>query len=323
MNLVRRASPYAVLVVLLIAGGTFWFRHNEILDWAATRGYDPPAVVEIIAGDTAMTPYAERLFYVNRPMVADKQEFNQNCTDPSEQVAVLGCFLGNRMGIYIYDVTDERLAGIEQVTGAHEMLHQAYQRLSSAEKTRIGGLLQEYHDLKASQDLKDKIATYGDGDPYRLQNEMHSIFGTEAPDLPDELEQYYKQYFEDRQKVLALYQKYQAEFDERLAQIEAYDEQLSGLQARINANRQELQTREQELRQRRAQLDAYLAANRVNEYNVAVPGFNAQVAAYRDLINSTNSMIDEFNRILASRNDLAVEERELEGAIDSQIDIKE
>lgn len=320
MNIVRRFWSYVVLLVLIASGVVVWSRHNELLDWAATRGYQPTAVVEQLVVDTTMTPYGKRLFYANRPVVEDKQAFNQHCTDPSEQVAVLGCFTGNRLGIYLYNVTDERLNGIEQVTAAHEMLHQAYQRLDKKEKTRINGLLQEYHDLKASQKLKDKVASYKQTEPDQLQNEMHSIFGTEAVDLPAELEEYYKQYFVNRQQVLALHQRYQAEFDQRIAQIEDYDVRLEALKVQIEANKKDLDAREKDLRQRRQQLDAYLSADRIAEYNAAVPGFNALVNSYRNLVQTTNEMVEEFNRMLAERNALAVQERQLESAIDSSVD---
>jgi len=320
MKFVRRALPYVLLVLLVAASAGFWLRHNDILDWAATRGYQPTPVVANLVTDTTMTPYAKKIFYANRPVVEGKAQFNKHCTDPSEQVAVLGCFTGNRMGIYLYDVTDERLLGIDQVTAAHEMLHQAYQRLSKKEKTRINGLLQEYHDLKASQKLKDKIASYKKSEPGELQNEMHSIFGTEAVDLSAELEEYYKQYFVSRQKVLALHQKYQAEFDQRIVRIEDYDSRLSSLKSQIETNKKDLDAREKELNQRRAQLDSYLAANKISEYNSAVPGFNAVVIAYRNLVDGTNDMVDEFNLLLAERNALAIQERQLEAAIDSSVD---
>ncbi len=319
MKFARRVFPYLLSAVLTFGGVAFWLRHDEVLDWAAARGYEPTTTVQGFVTKTTMTPYAERLFYANRPAVQEKKQFNKNCTDPSEQVAVLGCFKGNRAGIFIYDVNNERLKGIEEVTAAHEMLHQAYQRLDRAEKTRVNGLLQEFHDLKATQDLKDKLANYETDDPTAILNEMHSIFGTEAPELPAELERYYGQYFKDRKTVLALYQKYQAEFDERLAKIADYEKQLESLGARIDNNKQTLQTLDQQLQQRRAEMDADLDAGRVEEYNAAVPGYNASVEAYRSLAKATNRLIDEYNITLAKRNALAVQERELENAINSNI----
>ena len=320
MKFVRRALPYVSFFLVLAASFVFWQKHDVLLDWVAARGYQPASEVKSLVSGTTMTSYAKQLFYANLPAIEDKKQFNQHCTDPSEQVAVLGCFTGNRLGIYLYDVTDERLAGIEHVTAAHEMLHQAYQRLNKKEKTRVGGLLQEYHDLKASQKLRDKIASYKDSEPEQLQNEMHSIFGTEAADLPAELEEYYSQYFADRKQVLALYQKYQAEFDKRIAQIETYDERLTELKNQIEANKHELESREKQLSTQRNQLDAYLAANRIAEYNAAVPGFNAAVISYRKLVDDTNAMVEEFNRLLGERNELAVQERQLEAAIDSSVD---
>lgn len=320
MNFVRRIWPSTLLVLVVLAGGVFWFRHNEVFDWVAARGYQPPSVVDSLVADTTMSAYAKRLFYANRPAIEGKAEFNTHCTDPSDQVAVLGCFVGNRLGIYIYDVTDERLYGIEHVTAAHEMLHQAYQRLDRQEKTRINGLLQEYHDLKASQALKDKIASYKSAEQEHLQNEMHSIFGTEAADLPAELEVYYERYFTDRSKVLALYQKYQSEFDRRIAQIKDYDAQLGELKLTIAANKTDLDAKEEALRQQRQQMDGYLAAELISQYNAAVPGFNAQVTAYRNLVIATNTLVERYNTLLAERNALAVQERQLEDAIDSSVD---
>jgi hypothetical protein len=319
MKILRRLVPFALLLLILGTGAGLWLKHDEVLDWMAARDYEPSTVIQSLVTDAGMTPYAERLFYANRPAVEGKEAFNKHCTDPSEQVAVLGCFTGNRQGIYIYDITDTRLSGIEQVTAAHEMLHQAYQRLPQGELTRINGLLQEYHDLKASKKLKEKIASYKTSEPDQLQNEMHSIFGTEATDLPAELETYYRQYFVSREKVLALHQKYQAEFDKRLAKIAKYEKQLTSIKKQIEANKQELDRREEELMSRRASMDADLAAKRIEEYNASVSSYNALVSQYRGLIDSTNRQVRNFNRLLAERNELAVQERELEDAIDSSI----
>lgn len=320
MKFVRRLLPYIVLVVVVADAGVVYLRRESILDWFTARDYQPSAVVKQLVTDDTMTPYATRLFYANRPAVEEKETFNKHCTDPSEQVAVLGCFTGNRQGIFVFDINDPRIDGIEQVTAAHEMLHQAYQRLGGAEKTRINGLLQAYHDLTASQALKDKIASYKDSEPDQLLNEMHSIFGTEAPDLPPELETYYKQYFDDRQKILAFHKQYQSEFDGRRDQIAAYDAQLTSLKDQIEASKADLEAQEALLITRRKQLDAYVSASQIPQYNAAVPSFNALVNKYRKDLNTTNRLVDQFNVILAERNSIAVQERQLEAAIDSTVD---
>jgi hypothetical protein len=319
MNYMRRFLPYVFLALLVLLGAGFWVKHEQVLDWVATRGYMPSDTVNQLVVDTEMTPYGKQLFFANRPVVEGKDSFNKHCTDPSEQVAVLGCYTGDRRGIYLFDVTDSRLTGIEQVTAAHELLHQAYDRLNGAERTRINGLLQEYHDLTATQALKAKIASYKHSEPKELQNEMHSIFATEAAELPAELEEYYTRYFANRKKIVAYHAQYQAEFDKRHAQIEAYDKQLATMKTDIENHKESLKDREAELEARREQLDGYLAANQIATYNAAVPGFNALVVSYRAELQATNHLVDQFNQILGERNDIAVQERQLEEAIDSHV----
>ena len=52
---------------------------------------------------------------------------------------MLGCYILNK-GIYVYDITDDRLAGVRQVTTAHEMLHAAYDRLSVKERAQVDAM---------------------------------------------------------------------------------------------------------------------------------------------------------------------------------------
>ena len=57
---------------------------------------------------------------------------------------MLGCYHSNQDGIFLYNVQDARLAGVQQVTAAHEMLHAAYDRLSTKDKNYVDGLLMDY-----------------------------------------------------------------------------------------------------------------------------------------------------------------------------------
>ena len=81
-----------------------------------------------------MTDKGRNLFYVYDPQLLDKDGFNTQCTI-EEQSIVLGCYDGS--GIYLYDISDVRLEGVEEVTSAHEMLHAAYGRLSAKEKSGL------------------------------------------------------------------------------------------------------------------------------------------------------------------------------------------
>lgn len=320
MSFLRRSWQYMVLVLIIGGGATILWQRNTILDHFALRNYQSSAEVTQLVTDTSMTPYAKRLFYVNHPVLQDKDEFNAHCTDETDQVATLGCYLGDRGGIFLYNVTDERLAGVEQVTAAHEMLHQAFDRLSSKEKQRITALLEAYNAQLTDPTIQGQMESYKDIEPTELVNEMHSIFGTQVKDLPAELETYYAQYFTDRSQIVDFYAHYRAEFDQRRQQIQAYDNQLAGIKKQIETHKSNLSSREQTLRNQRAQLDRYLEADQIVSYNAAVPGFNALVNAYRSEVNETNRLINEFNSILDARNAIAVQEQELQKALDSKID---
>ncbi len=315
----RRITPPLVFVTLLAAGGLLFLQRERLLDTIALRGYQPSADVQALAKATTMTPLADRLFYVNHPVLAARDLFNQYCTDDTDQVATLGCYKGDRNGIYVYDVSDARLNGVKEVTAAHEMLHQAYDRLGHTEKQHINSLLQAYYAQMTDQTIRDQIESYKKSEPGQLVNEMHSIFATQVRDLPPELETYYARYFSDRLAIVAFYEQYQAEFNNRRKQIADYDTQLNSLKKQIDEHKASLKSRETQLAAQRTQLDEYLDHDMIAEYNAAVPGFNTQVNAYRSEVSETNAVINRFNTILDARNAIAIQEEELQKALDSQI----
>lgn len=320
MQWLRRFLPYILFVVLVAAAVLGWVHQDYIQDWLKLRGYTAPQPIAQLADNTAMSGYGKRLFYVNKPQLDDKIAFNENCKNLAEEAAVLGCYKGDRQGIYIYDVTDERLKGIEEVTAAHEMLHQAYSRLDGDERKRIGDLLETYYrNSLTDQSVKDKIAIYEKTEPEHLTNEMHSIFGTEIHELPAELEEYYAQYFTDRQKVVAFRDASQAEFDKYRQQIAGYDAQLAMLKPQIDALEAELTQEIADLKGTKAEMDADLAAGRIQEFNAAVSSYNAKVKEYNNDLAALNKRIEEYNKLVNERNSVSVQVSELNQALDSSL----
>lgn len=316
----RKILPYIVLTAVMAGSVVLWAQREHVLDWWYLRGYEPSAEISVIAEDTMMTDFAKRLFFVNHPTLDDKVAFNQNCSGIIEEVAVLGCYHGDRLGIYLYDVADTRLDGIEQVTAAHEMLHQAYDRLSNKERENINKLLQDFYDNGLeSQSVRDKITLYENDGTHDLLNEMHSIFGTEVETLPAELEEYYQRYFSDRSKVFAFHKQSRAAFEEFRKKITNYDNQLANLQQQIDNSEKDLSSMLAELEAERKRLDQLLANNQVNEYNSGVPGFNAKVNDYNNLLSTTQSLVDQHNQLVQERNDIAVQASDLNAALDSRL----
>jgi hypothetical protein len=306
------------LLVFIIACGVALWQRQAILDWWHLRGYMAPSSVAQLASDDTMTPYAQRLFYVNHPTITTGTGFSSHCPSGGEKTIVLGCYLGADDGIYLYNVTDVRLHGVEQVTAAHETLHAAYRRLSDTERQQVDSWLTNYyeHDL-TDQRIKDTIAAYKKSEPNDVVNEMHSVFGTEVPNLPTQLEDYYKRYFTDRSTITNYAAQYQNEFTSRQAQITAYDAQLKALKPQIDANEASLNEQKTSLDDQSKQLQSERSSGQIAAYNAGVPEYNAAVNSYNALVSTRKELITQYNAIVDQRNAIALEEEQLAKALSS------
>lgn len=307
----------SILVLLGLIGFGFLQRQG-IYDWFRLRGYTPSAEIAQMATDTTMTDGAKHMYYVNHPELKDRSNFSTFCDVSTEQTVVLGCYKSGQQGIYLLRVTNAELAGIQQVTAAHEMLHAVYERLSSDERKRVDGLLQDYYQNQLSdQTIKETIDAYKTTEPDDLINEMHSIFATQIADLPDELEEYYKQYFADRQKVVQYYDAYRQAFQSRQEQIKQYDTQLDSLKKQIDELEALVKVQQAELDSRRATLERHQSNGNAEAYNAGVDGFNALVVRYNGNVSKLQSLITQHNQLVETRNGIAFEERQLVESLQS------
>jgi uncharacterized protein YukE len=313
----RRLSILVLAVVLLLL---FLVIRNpyRITDWFKLRDYQPTADITAIGDATTMTDKARHLFYINHPELQDKAAFRQSCPQYDEQTIVIGCYDAGQRGIFVLKVDDERLNGVEEVTAAHEMLHAAYERLSDSERARIDALLQDYANTQLkNQRILTTLEGYKKSEPGQQLNEMHSMFGTEIDDLPTELKAYYSQYFQDRSRVVAAADAYQAAFTSRQATIEQYDSQLKQLNTKIKADTQSLETQADDIDRSRKQLESYRQGGNIDSYNNGVEPFNARVNAYNALLEATRQEISQYNTLVGERNAIAAQTLELQKAIDS------
>lgn len=320
MKWLRRYWPSLVLLVLLSANVAIVWQRQAIGDWLRLRNYQPAQNIVSLANDATMSDYSKHLFYINHPVLEDKTDFNAHCTESGQETAVLGCYHGDRQGIYLYDVNDDRLHGVQQVTAAHEMLHQAYDRLTTGERNRIDALTTAYYQSDTiSTGIKEKIDSYKTQKDAVLTNEQHSILGSEAADLPQELEQYYKQYFTDRSKLVAYAEAYRGEFTRRKALVAQYDTQLADLKSQIDASKNDLEVQLKALKAKEAEINDDAAQQDNAAYQADVQSYNEQVRRYNAQINKTRSLIDTYNTTIVKRNDIAIEEQQLVKALDSRL----
>lgn len=324
-NYQRRAGRFVGLVLLLVwlaLLGLAAFNRQNIIDWWRLRQYQAPVIVSQLATQDTMTASARKIFYVNHPAIDDKAAFSQSCPNnaSSEKTIVLGCYVSNQAGIFLLQVSDARLDGVEQVTAAHEMLHAAYDRLSSSERAKVNAMLQNYyvHDLH-DQRILDTIAAYRKSEPHDVVNEMHSVFGSEVSSLPAGLEQYYKRYFSSRAQVTAFAAQYQAAFTSREQTLKQQKRELDNLQSQIETMNIDLKAKRSSLSAKQAQLETSRSNGDVSAYNSGVPVYNSLVVDFNQEIEMVKSLIARYNTLKDSYNLLVLEENQLTNELKSDV----
>jgi hypothetical protein len=217
-----------ILVISILATVLLLLNRQYVIDQLSVWQYKPSQDVTALAERARMNGHGIFLFYANHPSINDATSFNNHCGRKEMSSAILGCYNGQQ--IYIYNVMDARLDGIREVTAAHEMLHAAYVRLNEPEKSQLHELLNaEYEKLKKDKDLAERMSFYERTEPGERDNELHSIIGTEVLSIGSTLEGYYKKYFDDRSKVVALHQKYAKVFKDLQNRGEEIATELSAL----------------------------------------------------------------------------------------------
>lgn len=305
------------LVVALIGAIVFVFLNiQKIRDYITLYGYTPSADIATIRNDLRLTAVGETIFYVNDPQIVDKTVFTNVCPT-YEATIVLGCYHSSNE-IYIFDIEDSQvdLQGVEEVTAAHELLHAAYDRLSEKEKAEINEkLLAVYNSLDDSSDIKKNIDDYRKQGDDVVPNEMHSIIGTEVYDLPEDLEEYYARYFEDRKIIVDIAEQYADVFRSLERQIETYDKQLRTLTSDIDDLEKEIGAYKSQLSAQSQELDSL--RDDPQAFNSKVGAYNNTVRAYNTTVEEYKNKISSYNGIVKKRNDISAQQTSLYDAIDA------
>lgn len=313
----KRVFSYIATFLLLGITVTAWVQRDALFDAWRLRDYTAPAEVSKLADVTTMTDDSRRLFYVYRPAILDdKATFSTHCT-ATEQTIVLGCYI-QRDGIYLYNVSDERLRGVVEVTAAHELLHAEYDRMSRSERQRVDELTAQVAKNLNDDRLKQTIENYRNKDASVVPNELHSILATEVRDLPDELEAHYKRYFTNRIAIVDLADAYKQAFTAREDEVKSIDNQLTTLKAQIDALNASLETQQASLKTQFEKLQQQKRSGNNAEYNAGVPVYNQAVAKYNADVKLQRNLVAQYNELVERRNNLAVEENELIQALDSR-----
>lgn len=295
----RAQRTLGVLVFLAVLSvGVFAFMHRqEIQDHFRASGFDPSARTVEVMEELKLTSTGERVFLASHPTVDGSQRFNEQCAevDHSEQGHVLGCFTGDR--IHLFDVPDERVSGIVEVTAAHEVLHAAYARLGEGERAALAERLNNAFDVLSVEhpEIAERMAVYDHLSDSAFANELHSVLGTEVQDLPEWLERHYAQWFSNRGALVDHFDAYHSVFIGLKDQADAIDAEMKALRADVE--------------------------QRNVAYDEAVQQFNSDAASFRSRNENFefSATPGEFERI---REELEMRRADLQTTLDAlQADI--
>lgn len=317
----RNYCGWVILLVLVAIATIIVLNRAWIYDWFRGITYQPNTEMAGIRGKLNLTGRGEFLFNATQPELNEADAFNANCRQDESEVAVLGCYTAGN--IYVYNITDAKLDGIRELTAAHELLHAVWARMGSTEKEDLKPILQQVYQNNLSV-LKDDIETYTDDE--RVE-EIFVRAGTEIKKLPDVLEEYYTEIFDDQDAIVDFYESYIAVFREIKMKMEGLASEIEVLRDSINVKMTEYE-------------------NKVNQLEVDITRFNncaetagcfateAEFYVQRNTLvarenelnllnDEINNMIDNYNLKVDEYNADALESRKLQNMINSKADIEE
>ena len=169
---------------------------------SSAPAYVASSEVRKLAAASNLTADGERVLLSGQPQVMAAGAFDKACNVGHEDF-ITGCeFSGTPPSIYLFRVTEPSLAGLAEVTAAHEMLHVVWDAMSDQVHGAFEPLLdEEYTRHKAT--LGPRLDTYGKLSKAEWYSELHSIVGTEVAVLDPTLTAHYDSYLKDRAQLVA------------------------------------------------------------------------------------------------------------------------
>lgn len=308
------AIAFALLLNVAVIFCGVWALTNQqrIADQFTVWQFDPSASVQQYVTESDMSDEGKFLFYASQPTIQSNPTFNSTCSNVEEDFGVLGCYFPSEKSIYLFDVTDDRLAGIEQVVAAHEMLHAAWDRTSVAEQALLTPLLEaEAARMKDDPEFATTLEFYAKTEPGERSNELHSIIGTEFSDLGPELEEHFAEYFTDRSVVVALHEKSNAVFTAQQDASKKLVEKLDALRTSIDDDYSSYNSGYDSLNR---DIDDFNARADNGDFR-SVEQFNNERASLIDRQTSLNSLYDAIEADVATYDDMVTQLEALNATI--------
>ena len=219
-----------------VAWGANWVLENEknLKDQLIAYQFEPTEDLLRYVEEAGLSATGTLYLMASQPKIVPAFEFDRYCSRNEPGIGVLGCYTLRDQRIYLYDVTDPRLVSMEPVVAAHEMLHAAWARFSNEEIERLAVLLEEgFAQLPEDHELRTRILSYEANNPQSRIPELYAILGTEVANLPQELEDHYSIFFDDRMKSVRMAEAFYAVFESLVLERDLLLQNLESRSAEI------------------------------------------------------------------------------------------
>jgi uncharacterized coiled-coil DUF342 family protein len=322
-NFLKNSIAIVITIAVLSAAGWVVLNRQYVLDQLDFWSYKPTTAVVSIADRAGLSNQGKFYLYASRADIETAAQFNLNCVRQEAGNAILGCYANKN--IYIYDITNAQLNGVEEVTAAHEMLHAIWDRMADVDKKTIGDLLIAQYTKLNDPALNARMAYYDRTEPGQKINELHSILGTEYPNLSPELEAHYAKYFSDRSKVVTLHSSYEAVFNSLKKQGNTLKTQIDSLKTSINSKTEQYNNEVASinddttaLKNSQASVDR-TSQSQVNAYNAKRQSLLDRISALDALRTEINNQTDTYNTAVTEYNKIVVTTNDLNKSLDSTL----
>ena len=288
----------ALLVVISIAAGGFLYGQTAFDTYRASA-FTPSAAVAAVESSIKLTPAAQRTFRATQPAIEASDQFNAHCKSTERTAAILGCYYGDK--IYLFDVENAELAGAKEVTAAHELLHAQYARLNIFERPKVDAMIKKaYQKVKNDPEIAKAMEYYREAEPGAELDELHSIIGTTIGELDSDLEQFTRV----NVRAEALQSKLQSAAKQIKQDVEAYQSDLSQINADINSFNERARSGEFS-----SQADFTVARSalqqRISAINARQGSLNSRIKAYNDDVATLKSLAVKADQLNQSINGVA------------------
>lgn len=296
-----RTSVVALVMTIVVVGIFTAMAYNRqlIYDYILGWDYQPSARMAEIKQNIRLTPSGDFLFQASQPEINTASEFNVNCEQNKEtNNPIVGCYYKDR--IYVFDVNNHELSGIEETTAAHELLHAVYKRLPDLDRQKIDSELESVYQRVKTPDLIKRMAYYEKTEPGERKNELHAILGTEFSELSPLLEDHYARYFVSRSDVVKYYENYKGVFDGIRTKLTAIEKKINEDTSRI----------ESEISIWRQDRHNFIEKNNARGFTSADDFYavqnelNSRLERIRRDIDSSNQDRNEYNQLIKRYNQL-------------------